>query len=354
MLTIMAAAHFPAQRIKGSIRICCGPTCPYKAYNLLMRTLEAVTVLFTCAVCGVGQVSQVSEGQHFNYDTGAAVHATEVSVQNRDDVAIHDITYESSGGRTVPAYLVVPKGGGKFAAILWGHWLMPHSPSANRSEFLDEAAALASAGVVSLLIDTPQTRPGFVPEKKSFGPQTSELIAEQVVDLRRGVDLLLSRSDVDPKRIGYVGHSWDARTGAILDAIDKRLSAFVFMGGPISTRDNVLTSDTPNIVAMRKAVPADTLKTFLDTYAWADAGAYATQLGPSAAFFQYALHDDFSPVVYAQRYFDMAAGPKDVKFYDADHALNAEARRDRFKFLQQHLAFQNLPAGRLERVPAVK
>jgi dienelactone hydrolase len=168
-------------------------------------------------------------------------------------VGIHDITYQSSAGRTVPAYLVVPKGGGKFAAILWGHWLMPNSPSANRSEFLDEATALAKAGVMSLLIDTPQARPGFVPERKSFGSQPSELVAEQVVDLRRGVDLLLSRSDVDPKRIGYVGHSWDARTGAILDAIEKRLSAFVFMGGPISTRDNVLTSDAPNFVAMRKA-----------------------------------------------------------------------------------------------------
>ena len=56
---------------------------------------------------------------------------------------------------------------------------------------------------------------------------------------------LLSRGDVDAKGIAYVGHSWDAGTGAILDALDKRLAAFVFMSGPQSMMEYVLTSDSP-------------------------------------------------------------------------------------------------------------
>jgi len=102
---------------------------------------------------------------------------------------------------------------------------MPNSPTSNREEFLNEAIACAPAGVICLLIDAPQVRPGFKPTPNPV------LIAQQVIDLRRGVDLLLLRSDVDPKRIAYVGHSWDAGTGAILDAVDKRIAAFVFMGG---------------------------------------------------------------------------------------------------------------------------
>jgi hypothetical protein len=123
----------------------------------------------------------------------------------------------------VPAYLVVPKGPGKFAAILWGHWLMLNSSTSSREEFLNEAIALAPWGVVSLLIDAPQARPGFKP-----APNPA-LIAQQVIDMRRGVDLLLSRPNVDSKRIAYVGHSWDAGTGAILDAVDKRIADFVFL-----------------------------------------------------------------------------------------------------------------------------
>jgi cephalosporin-C deacetylase-like acetyl esterase len=42
---------------------------------------------------------------------------------------------------------------------------------------------------------------------------------QAVVDLRRGIDLLLARSDVDPKRLAYVGHSYGAQWGSILSAL---------------------------------------------------------------------------------------------------------------------------------------
>ena len=155
------------------------------------------------------QEAVIPGAEHFDYRATAALEVKEVSVQQRGSVSIHDIAYISANGGAVPAYLVVPKGTGKFAAILWGHWLMPNSSTANREEFLNEAIALAPAGVVSLLIDAPQARPGFKPTPNPA------LIAQQVIDMRCGVDLLLSRPDVDAKRIAYVGHSWDAGTGAI-------------------------------------------------------------------------------------------------------------------------------------------
>jgi len=38
---------------------------------------------------------------------------------------------------------------------------------------------------------------------------------QQVMDMRRGVDVLLARKDVDRKRIAYVGHSYNAGIGAL-------------------------------------------------------------------------------------------------------------------------------------------
>jgi len=70
------------------------------------------------------------------------------------------------------------------------------------------------AGVVSLLIDAPERRPNFKPTTDPA------LVAQQVVDIRRGLDLLISRPNIDAGRIAYVGHSWDAGIGAILDATD--------------------------------------------------------------------------------------------------------------------------------------
>ncbi|MGO8790836.1 MAG: hypothetical protein ACLQVL_26125 [Terriglobia bacterium] len=113
---------------------------------------------------GFAQDSYSSAAKHFEYDAHAPLDSREVSVRDRNGMRIHDITYASPRGGVVPAYLVTPNLKGKFAAILWGHWMMPNSPTANRSEFLEEAIALAPAGVVSLLIDAPLVRPGFQPD----------------------------------------------------------------------------------------------------------------------------------------------------------------------------------------------
>jgi hypothetical protein len=243
---------------------------------------------------------------HFAYDRNAPLNLKQVSVKVRDGVTIEDITYTGSNGDTVPAYLVIPKGTGKFAGITWGHWLMSGAANANREEFLEEAIALAPSGVISLLIDDAHVRPNFKPVP-GIGPG---LMAQQVVDLRRGLDLLLSRSDIDAARMAYVGHSYDSVAGAILDATDKRFAAFVFMGGP------------------QKLNVAE---------AWINPVTYAGKLGPAPALFQYGLHDELVSLAHAKDYFAMASGPKTVKFYDAGHGLNAKARVDRDDFLRKTL-----------------
>jgi cephalosporin-C deacetylase-like acetyl esterase len=305
----------------------------------------AACVLFVAwGVCAQDPVSP--DAGHFDYSATAGLDVQEVSVLQRDSATIHDITYLGANGGRVPGYLVVPKGPGKFAGILWGHWLMPGSASSNREEFLNEAIALAPAGVVSLLIDAPQARPGFKP-----APNPA-LITQQVIDLRRGVDLLLARPDVDGKRIAYVGHSWDAGAGAILDAVDKRIAAFVFMSGPQSNREYVLDSDSPRMMSARQGMDVAKVEQTMRANAWADPGSYATRLGPGPALFQYGLQDeDWVPLKDAKDYFAMSSGPKQVEFYECGHALNAQARIDRFEFLRQHLALLPLSPGALARVP---
>jgi cephalosporin-C deacetylase-like acetyl esterase len=305
------------------------------------RRLSATLVAGLVMSVGVGafpgvvlaQILSSDDSSHFTYDTGVSLNAKEVSVKVRDGVTIQDITYTGSNGDTVHAYLVIPKGTGKFAGVIWGHWLMPGAANSNREEFLEEAIALAPAGVISLLIDAPQARPNFKPTPNPV------LVAQQVVDLRRGLDLLLSRPDVDTGRIAYVGHSWNAGTGAILDAIDKRFAAFVFMSGPQSTREYVISSDSPRTVRLRKTTDMAKVEQNLKANAWADPGSYANKLGPARALFQYGLHDeDWVPLADAKDYIAMSSGPKTTEFYEADHSLNAKARTDRDSFIKKTLS----------------
>lgn len=307
--------------------------------------------IFAVALCRSGAWAQ--DAQHFAYERSKPLEAKVLSTQDRNGVEVYDLTYVGAEGR-VPAYLIVPKGIGKFAAILWAHWLMPDSAMQNRKEFLDEALTLAPSGVVSLLIDAPQNRAGYVAEDDPLGPQQADLMQQETVDLRRGLDLLLQRQDVDPSRIAFVGHSLGTVAGSALDALDKRLEAFVFMTGPFSVREMVLTSHRPGFDAWRKQTPAARIDQYLGAYAWADPATYAAHFGPAPALFQYALHDDWVSVPEAKHFLALVSGPKEVKFYTSGHALNAQARVDRIAFLQQQLHLPKLPVTLIQGLPETR
>jgi dienelactone hydrolase len=319
-----------------------------------MKILAAILILAVVAPVAVAQEAYAELVKRFEYGAGTPPLAIkEEAVQDRGGIKIHDISYGSAVSGRVPGYLVVPAGKGRFAAILWGHWMMPGSPSANRGEFLEEAIVLAQAGVVSLMIDAPMVRPGFKADADPLGPQAADATRQEVMDLRRGLDLLLARADVDPKRVAYVGHSFGASCGAILDAVDKRPAAFVFMANPISESD-FLMSDLPMVAEFRKKFGDEKIKEYLAKYGWTDPGEYAAYLGPSPALFQYATHDEFMTVAMEQKYFDMSKGPKEIKFYEATHSLDAAARRDRYEWLRKEIGVGELPAGAMEKVPETR
>src|SRR5258708_14245889 len=125
---------------------------------------RVVVAIFLFALTLFAQNVDAALLHHFDYDQKAPIDMQEAGVEQRGDVAIHDISYASPKGGRVPAYLVVPKGKGPFAAVIWGHWYQDGSPFLNRKEFLDEAVALAAFDVVSLLTDGPIARPGVLLE----------------------------------------------------------------------------------------------------------------------------------------------------------------------------------------------
>jgi hypothetical protein len=55
----------------------------------------------------------------------------------------------------------------------------------------------------------------------------------------------------------------------------------------------------------------------------------------------------------AKRYFEIVSEPKKLKIYEAPHALNAEATRDRIAFLAQQLSFQPPDARAVKTIPAL-
>ena len=59
--------------------------------------------------------------RHFDYDQKAPLGIKQVGIQHRTAATVYDLTYESPKGGVVPAYLVVPKARGPFAAVIWAN-----------------------------------------------------------------------------------------------------------------------------------------------------------------------------------------------------------------------------------------
>ena len=289
--------------------------------------------------------------RHFDYDQKAALDIEEIGAKQRGDVTIHDISYVSPKGGRVPAYLVSPKGKGPFAAVIWGHWYMPGSEFLNRGEFLEEAVALAPSGVVSLLPDGPIARPGYVPLSKPLDELQATYRVQAILDMRRGADLLLARSDVDPRRLAYVGHSYNASTGAFLAGIDKRFRAFVLMAGNLSDE---VDSHSREVQEYRKEVGPEKFDAFYAKYSWLDQGPYVAHAAPAMVFMQFATKEDFLTPERAHAYSAIVSEPKRFKLYEAPHALNAEARRDRIAFLAKELYLTPPEPLAIARVPNLR
>src|SRR6266478_8615582 len=255
--------------------------------------------------------------RHFDYDRQMPLGLKQISVQRREHASVYDITYESPKGGLVPAYLVVPKGRGPFAAVIWGHWYWGNSSMRNRRQFLDEAIVLAQAGVVSLLTDGPVARPGHIESKDPLDERVATDFLQQVIDMRRGVDVLLARRDVDPKRIAYVGHSYNANVGALLSGVDRRFKAFVLMAGSMSDE---LTQNTREFQEFRQKIGPQKLDAFVAKYSYLDQGKYVSHAAPAVVFLQFATQEKFLTPERARQHAAIVSEPKRVKFYDAPHS----------------------------------
>jgi len=303
----------------------------------MKQLLVLLVVLLAVAVSPRAQVDDIQNLKHlYDYDSTQPLDMRDSLMYEENGVRVHDISYASPRSGRVTGYLVEPAGKGPFAAILFGHW----GPG-TRTEFLPEATLYAQAGAVCLMIDNPWVRP--TPWRRSLqgvghAAADHDLYTQAVVDLRRGIDLLTSRPDVDPGRFAYVGHSYGAQWGAVLSAVDDRVKAAVLMGGIPDLSSIYLESDEPDIVEFRASTPADTIQEYLRVNADVDAIHYVPYAAPTPLLFQFAEQERYFNESAMNRYAKAASEPKQVLWYHTGHELNdVQALLDRSEWLHERI-----------------
>jgi dienelactone hydrolase len=265
----------------------------------------------------------------FDYDSTADFNIVEVGVEDRDGVTVQDITFVGlADADPIPAYLVMPEGEGPFAGILWVHWLGEHN--SNRTEFLEEAVSLAKEGVVSLLVDTMWAKPGWYQTRNLDEDYANGV--KQVIELRRAMDLLISQPNVDPERIGFVGHDFGGMYGTVMAGLDQEAKAYVFIATTSSFFDWAFYSQEP-----------ESMEDYLLQNAPLEPMTYLSQIKDASFLFQFAEEDFYVSEASRETYFDTAAEPKKLLVYPGDdHSMSApEIRQERDEWLRAELGLES-------------
>jgi dienelactone hydrolase len=312
--------------------------------RFLSRALSRLLMSSTLLACNSGTTTAAPPTAEilrlFDYDAKAPLDVQVVSTQKERALTVQEITYASPKGGRVPATLIVPDGRGPFAGILLMHGL-----PGTRAGTLPEARELAKRGAVTLAIDAPFSRPsqgegsGF---PLHFDARDREDQIQLIVDWRRGVDLLLARKDVDPKRLAYVGRSYGGAMGGLLAGVEKRIKAFALVvgdGGLVSHFTGA--DDHPGPL---DRLSPEVRKRWLDIMEPIEPLRFVGRAAPAHLLFQNGRTDELVPLADGRVYQKAGSKPKTLLWYDAGHGLNDQATRDRHAWLAREVGLKK--AGR--------
>ncbi|BDI28327.1 alpha/beta hydrolase [Capsulimonas corticalis] len=237
------------------------------------------------------------------------------------------LTYRSVNDVRVPALLYLPDKATKVAPAAC--LVLLHGLGGNKESLAPLGQLAAASGYVSLIID--EYGHGERAPKKADGtpaaPQfTMDMIGggrQTVLDVRRGIDLLTLRPDVDPKRVGLMGFSLGALIGSVAAGVEPRIKATVLVSGggdlagilkALSERDAVVGGRS---MAQWKGMDWNMTRILLQSE---EPVNFAAHIAPRAVLMECGRLDDIVPPFAAQAFYDAATKPADnhvqIDWYD--------------------------------------
>ncbi len=245
------------------------------------------------------------------------------SAEEINGVRCVTVRYRSPVGGDVTADLFVPPGKGPFAGVLVMHGL-----PGTRQKIRDVAAALASLGAVALAIDAPFARRSGPPLHWDERDRSEQI--QLIRDLRRGIDLLVARDDVDDERLGYFGASYGAAMGGLLAGVERRLGTYALIVG-----DGGLVAHFtgPEV----RGGPLDQLaeperRAWLELMGPIEPIHFVGQAAPASLLFVNGRNDRLVSPHDARAFQEAGSDPKTVRWYDAGHQLTGQAMKDTIRY----------------------
>lgn len=229
------------------------------------------------------------------------------------------VTYRGAAGDTIPALFTAP-GDGK-AAKRFPVVVIVHGLGGRKEDTLLLGVALARRGYATLAIDLAAhgERAGSTNIAEMTLEESRQSAAVSITDLRRGLDYLQTRPDIDARRVGLVGISLGGIYGGVFAGIEKRVGATVLWSAGGDWGKLLSESRQRFAVARRNAGKVPDAASVNAVMRDVDPVTYAAQIAPRPLLLLAGTQDTIVPNACTDALFDAASEPKTLERFPGGH-----------------------------------
>lgn len=315
----------------------------------------AVFTIFLISLAAMGRAAVADEGVYekhkadFDHAVELPLNAEVTLLNEQKHYTKYHVWYDSVNGERVPGFLYIPKNLREYKAALdpgrlpsfekksitldppWPVIFVMHFLQTDKTFVEPMAPEWAGYGYAVLAIDGV-----FKGEREKSGRNileydpkaTTANIRQQVIDIRRGVDYLETRTDLDMPRLGFLGVSMGAITGTIACAVDERFKVIVLADGAASLRsvyeNKSSMKEVQAEVEKAKAELAKlgyTIDEALGLLEPIDPVHYAPYISPRPVYMMNGKKDELFPLEAMEALHAAVGEPKSVKWFNSGHIL---------------------------------
>ncbi len=271
-----------------------------------IKTIFYLFILIFFVSCGNSKLLPVSS--FYEYDKNLPLQSSVTLLEDTSGYKLFYVTFRSVHNKEVTGLLTVPEKSENPAPVI----ILLHGKGDRKTvDYIEYGnKMLYENGYAVLRIDV--SNHGDRKEndydfdfKGDTRYWTRDIITQTVFDLRRTVDFIATRNELDQNKIGFLGISLGGITGTIFCAVENRVQVPVI----------VLAGGQMNLMFGKKALSSDT-KNYLSIM---EPINFIKQIAPRPLLMINAENDDIIPPLMSKLLYKKAKNPKQINWYPSKH-----------------------------------
>jgi len=256
---------------------------------------------------------------YYEYDKTLPLNVEEEPVRDEPHYKVLRVYFDSVNDERVPGLLSLPKVQGEVPCVIF-----LHGYGGRKEDILEAAELIAKEGYAIVSIDAEYHGERREEGKELYSPNITDSIrgiVQTVIDLRRAIDYVELRPEIDKGRIGYAGGSMGGILGAIFIGVEPRVkaAALIVAGGNMSLMVRESQHNTMPAIReflQREGLSYEELQSLLDPI---DPINFIGTFSPRPVVFHLGKFDTIVPAEAGRQLYEKAGEPKEVYWYDAGH-----------------------------------